>query len=108
MGKQAQTTTILTDSPTVQTKLKVERSVDRPVRCPFAVNLRNYKDGSTHQDMLHHTAVKNMACDSKTCEGSIMNPKTLIRGPSKIPSSSDDILTQAVEFIDQYYKSFKM
>uniref|UniRef100_A0A672RPE9 Nitric oxide synthase, inducible n=1 Tax=Sinocyclocheilus grahami TaxID=75366 RepID=A0A672RPE9_SINGR len=88
--------------------LKVERSVDRPVRCPFAVHLRNYTDGSTHQDMLHHRAVKNMACNSKTCEGSIMNPKTLIHGPSKMTPSSDDILTQASDFIDQYYKSFKI
>ncbi|KAK2911789.1 hypothetical protein Q8A67_003922 [Cirrhinus molitorella] len=108
MGKQAQTTTIVKDNPTVQNKLKVERSVERPVRCPFAVHLRNYKDGSTHQDTLHHRAVKNMPCNSKTCEGSIMNPKTLIRGLSKVTSSSDDILTQAVDFIDQYYKSFKI
>uniref|UniRef100_A0A672RMD6 Nitric oxide synthase n=1 Tax=Sinocyclocheilus grahami TaxID=75366 RepID=A0A672RMD6_SINGR len=78
------------------------------VRCPFAVHLRNYTDGSTHQDMLHHRAVKNMACNSKTCEGSIMNPKTLIHGPSKMTPSSDDILTQASDFIDQYYKSFKI
>ncbi|XP_016305027.1 nitric oxide synthase, inducible-like [Sinocyclocheilus anshuiensis] len=108
MGKQARTTTIVKDKPTVQTKLKVERSVDRPVRCPFAVHLRNYTDGSTHQDTLHHRAVKNMACNSKTCEGSIMNPKTLIHGPSKMTPSSDDILTQALDFIDQYYKSFKI
>ncbi|XP_016091338.1 nitric oxide synthase, inducible-like [Sinocyclocheilus grahami] len=108
MGKQARTTTIVKDKPTVQTELKVERSVDRPVRCPFAVHLRNYTDGSTHQDMLHHRAVKNMACNSKTCEGSIMNPKTLIHGPSKMTPSSDDILTQASDFIDQYYKSFKI
>uniref|UniRef100_A0A672RME0 Nitric oxide synthase n=1 Tax=Sinocyclocheilus grahami TaxID=75366 RepID=A0A672RME0_SINGR len=100
MGKQARTTTIVKDKPTV--------SVDRPVRCPFAVHLRNYTDGSTHQDMLHHRAVKNMACNSKTCEGSIMNPKTLIHGPSKMTPSSDDILTQASDFIDQYYKSFKI
>lgn len=52
--------------------------------------------------------LQNMACNSKTCEGSIMNPKTLMRGPSKITPSSDDILNQALNFIDQYYKSFKM
>uniref|UniRef100_A0A671PV65 Nitric oxide synthase, inducible n=1 Tax=Sinocyclocheilus anshuiensis TaxID=1608454 RepID=A0A671PV65_9TELE len=103
MGKQARTTTIVKDKPTVQTKV-----IDRPVRCPFAVHLRNYTDGSTHQDTLHHRAVKNMACNSKTCEGSIMNPKTLIHGPSKMTPSSDDILTQALDFIDQYYKSFKI
>ncbi|CAM4539437.1 unnamed protein product [Leuciscus chuanchicus] len=104
MGKQVQTTTIVKDNPTVQSKL----SVDRPVRCPFAVHLRNYTDGSTHQDKLHHRAAKNTSCNSKTCEGSIMNPKSLIRGHSKITPSSDDILTQAVDFINQYYTSFKI
>ncbi|KAI2664471.1 Nitric oxide synthase, inducible [Labeo rohita] len=108
MGKQAQTTTILKDSSTVHTKPAVERSVERPLRCPFAVALRNYKDGSTHQDTLHHKAVKNTPCNSKTCEGSIMNPKTLIRGQPKVKSSSDDILTQAVDFVDQYYNSLKI
>ncbi|ROL51390.1 Nitric oxide synthase, inducible [Anabarilius grahami] len=105
MGKQAQTTIVEKDKPTVQSK---QSSVDRPVRCPFAVHLRNYKDGSTLQDTLHHRAAKNTPCNSKTCEGSIMNPKSLISGHSKITPSSDDILTQAVDFIDQYYKSFKI
>ncbi|NP_001098407.1 nitric oxide synthase 2a, inducible [Danio rerio] len=104
MGRQAQTTIIENEKQTVQSK----RPVDRPIRCPFAVQLRNYKDGSTHQDSLHHKAAKNTPCNSKTCEGSIMNPKPLIRGPSKITPSPDDMLSQAEDFIDQYYKSLKI
>ncbi|XP_057216737.1 nitric oxide synthase 2a, inducible [Triplophysa rosa] len=105
MGKQAHTLSIVKDKTTVPTK---HWSVDRSIRCPVAVHLRNYKDGSTHQDTLHQKAVQNTPCESKTCGGSIMNPKCLMRGSSKKTPGSADILTQAVDFIDQYYKSFKI
>ncbi|GAA6088760.1 nitric oxide synthase, inducible-like, partial [Tachysurus ichikawai] len=43
----------------------------------------------------------------KMCEGSIMNPKSLTRSPPISTTSSNDLLTQAIDFINQYYKSFK-
>nr|XP_055056042.1 nitric oxide synthase 2a, inducible [Misgurnus anguillicaudatus] len=114
MGKQAQILSVVKDKTTEVWTSKVLSS-DRTVRCPVArqvrcpvVHLQNYKDGSVTQDTLHHRAVQNTPCNSKTCEGSIMNPKSLMRGPSNNTRASGDILAQAVDFIDQYYKSFKI
>jgi len=44
---------------------------------------------------------------SNVCEGSIMTPKALMRCPSSTLPDSDDILMQAIDFINQYYKSIK-
>uniref|UniRef100_A0A8C7UQJ9 Nitric oxide synthase, inducible n=1 Tax=Oncorhynchus mykiss TaxID=8022 RepID=A0A8C7UQJ9_ONCMY len=55
--------------------------------------------------MLHHQAVKNQPCTSKVCEGSVMTPKALLRGPKV---STLEILPQAIDLINQYYKSFKI
>uniref|UniRef100_A0A8C8JKB4 Nitric oxide synthase, inducible n=1 Tax=Oncorhynchus tshawytscha TaxID=74940 RepID=A0A8C8JKB4_ONCTS len=63
------------------------------------------KDGSSLKDMLHHQAVKNQPCTSKVCEGSVMTPKALVRGPKV---STLEILPQAIDLINQYYKSFKI
>nr|AAX85386.1 inducible nitric oxide synthase form A [Carassius auratus] len=76
-------------------------------RCPFSKQVKNFQDGSCHQDTLHHKAVQSQICMSKVCEGSIMTPKAMTRCPSSTRPSSDDILTQAVDFINQYYKSIK-
>uniref|UniRef100_A0A8C1JL52 Nitric oxide synthase, inducible n=1 Tax=Cyprinus carpio TaxID=7962 RepID=A0A8C1JL52_CYPCA len=65
----------------------------------------NYQDGLCHQDTLHHRA--SQICTSKVCEGSIMTPKAMTRCASSTLPSSDDILMQAIDFINQYYKSNK-
>uniref|UniRef100_A0A8C2JL66 Nitric oxide synthase, inducible n=1 Tax=Cyprinus carpio TaxID=7962 RepID=A0A8C2JL66_CYPCA len=44
---------------------------------------------------------------SNVCEGSVMTPKAMTRCPSSTMPGSDDILMQAVDFINQYYKSIK-
>uniref|UniRef100_A0A8C7D926 Nitric oxide synthase n=1 Tax=Oncorhynchus kisutch TaxID=8019 RepID=A0A8C7D926_ONCKI len=77
----------------------------RANRCPFSIPVRNVKDGSSLKDMLHHQAVKNQPCTSKVCEGSVMTPKALLRGPKV---STLEILPQAIDLINQYYKSFKI
>uniref|UniRef100_A0A8C8MIU2 Nitric oxide synthase, inducible n=1 Tax=Oncorhynchus tshawytscha TaxID=74940 RepID=A0A8C8MIU2_ONCTS len=77
----------------------------RANRCPFSIPVRNVKDGSSLKDMLHHQAVKNQPCTSKVCEGSVMTPKALVRGPKV---STLEILPQAIDLINQYYKSFKI
>uniref|UniRef100_A0A8C1V5J1 Nitric oxide synthase, inducible n=1 Tax=Cyprinus carpio TaxID=7962 RepID=A0A8C1V5J1_CYPCA len=64
-----------------------------------------YQDGLCHQDTLHHRA--SQICTSKVCEGSIMTPKAMTRCASSTLPSSDDILMQAIDFINQYYKSNK-
>ncbi|XP_028855964.1 nitric oxide synthase 2b, inducible [Denticeps clupeoides] len=80
----------------------------KPTKCPFSMRLRNFKDGSSFQDTLHHHAAKNQACKSRVCEGSIMNPKTLIRSPLDAPISTGELMTQAIDFINQYYKSLRV
>uniref|UniRef100_A0A674D386 Nitric oxide synthase n=1 Tax=Salmo trutta TaxID=8032 RepID=A0A674D386_SALTR len=77
----------------------------RANRCPFSIPVRNVKDGSSLKDMLHHQAVKNQPCTSKVCEGSVMTPKALLRGPK---DATLEILPQAIDLINQYYKSFKI
>uniref|UniRef100_A0A8C1P904 Nitric oxide synthase, inducible n=1 Tax=Cyprinus carpio TaxID=7962 RepID=A0A8C1P904_CYPCA len=76
-------------------------------QCPFSKQLKNYQDGLFHQDTLHSRAVKSQICMSNVCEGSVMTPKAMTRCPSSTMPGSDDILTQAVDFINQYYKSIK-
>uniref|UniRef100_A0A8C8H6A2 Nitric oxide synthase, inducible n=1 Tax=Oncorhynchus tshawytscha TaxID=74940 RepID=A0A8C8H6A2_ONCTS len=74
-------------------------------RCPLSIPVRNVKDGSSLNDMLHHQAVKNQQCTSQVCEGSVMTPKALMRCPKDTPL---EILPQAIDLINQYYKSFKI
>uniref|UniRef100_A0A673J5Q6 Nitric oxide synthase n=1 Tax=Sinocyclocheilus rhinocerous TaxID=307959 RepID=A0A673J5Q6_9TELE len=76
-------------------------------QCPFSKQVKNYQDGLCHQDTLHHRAVKSQICMSEVCEGSIMTPKAMTRCPSSTLPGSDDNLMQAIDFINQYYKSIK-
>ncbi|XP_030632223.1 nitric oxide synthase 2b, inducible [Chanos chanos] len=80
----------------------------RGSRCPFSITVRNQQDGSSHRDTLHQKAVKSQACKSKVCEGSIMSPKSLLCGSAATPSDINDVLGQAIDFINLYYKSFKI
>ncbi|XP_017347206.1 nitric oxide synthase, inducible [Ictalurus punctatus] len=90
--------------PVTQTKVKE----NRVSRCPMSAQMmKNFQNGSSHQDTLYHRAVKSQLCKPKMCEGSIMNPKTLMRSSAVSPPSTNELLTQAIDFINQYYKSFK-
>lgn len=57
----------------------------------------------------HHPPLfsQDLACKSKYCLGAIMNSKSLTRGPRDKPTSPDELLPQAIEFVNQYYGSFK-
>lgn len=57
----------------------------------------------------HHLplSLQDLACKSKCCLGSIMYSKSLTRGPRDKPTSPDELLPQAIEFVNQYYSSFK-
>ncbi|KAM5273466.1 nitric oxide synthase, inducible [Ctenodactylus gundi] len=78
-----------------------------PSTCPQHVKIRNWGSGMTLQDTLHHKAKADSPCKSKCCQGSIMNPKSFTRGPRDKPVPPDELLPQAIEFINQYYDSFK-
>ncbi|XP_048121138.1 nitric oxide synthase 2b, inducible [Alosa alosa] len=77
-------------------------------KCPFtSVWLRNVSDDHTFQDTLHHKAVKNMACRTGVCNGSVMFPKALMSPPDSRPTpDASDRLVQALDFINQFYKPF--
>ncbi|KAM8977074.1 nitric oxide synthase, inducible [Pelodytes ibericus] len=75
--------------------------------CPKYMKLKNYENGTVLQDTLYLKAKKNLSCGSKICQGSIMNPKMYIKGPREKPVPADIVLPQAIEFINQYYNSFK-
>ncbi|XP_076850942.1 nitric oxide synthase, inducible-like isoform X2 [Brachyhypopomus gauderio] len=77
-------------------------------RCPMSMRVKNFQNGFSHQDTLYHKAIKSHLCKPKVCEGSIMTPKTLTRSPNVAPPSTNELLIQAIDFINQYYKSFKV
>uniref|UniRef100_A0A4W3IVT6 Nitric oxide synthase, inducible n=1 Tax=Callorhinchus milii TaxID=7868 RepID=A0A4W3IVT6_CALMI len=77
--------------------------------CPFApkfVKLTYMGNGDTLQDTLHRKATK-MPCQSSACRGALMTPKAMTRGPRDQAIPPEEILPLAIEFINQYYKSFK-
>ncbi|XP_075798425.1 nitric oxide synthase, inducible isoform X1 [Microtus pennsylvanicus] len=77
-----------------------------PSTCPQYVKIKNWGSGEILRDTLHHKAASDFTCGSKSCLGSIMNPKSLTRGPRDKPTSLEELLPQAIEFINQYYGSF--
>lgn len=77
-----------------------------PSTCPQYVKIKNWGSGEILRDTLHHKAASDFTCGSRSCLGSIMNPKSLTRGPRDKPTSLEELLPQAIEFINQYYGSF--
>uniref|UniRef100_H0WZD7 Nitric oxide synthase n=1 Tax=Otolemur garnettii TaxID=30611 RepID=H0WZD7_OTOGA len=78
-----------------------------PLACPQHVRIKNWGNGMTFQDTLHHKAKGTVTCRPKSCLGSIMNPKSMTRGPRDKPIPPEELLPQAIEFVNQYYDSFK-
>uniref|UniRef100_A0A8D1KYX2 Nitric oxide synthase n=1 Tax=Sus scrofa TaxID=9823 RepID=A0A8D1KYX2_PIG len=78
-----------------------------PPACPRHVRIKNWGSGMTFQDTLHRKAKGDLACKSKSCLGAIMNPKSLTIGPRDKPTPPDELLPQAIEFVNLYYSSFK-
>ncbi|XP_008070020.1 nitric oxide synthase, inducible [Carlito syrichta] len=78
-----------------------------PVACPQHVRIKNWGNGMTFQDTLHHKAKGTFTCKAKSCLASIMFSKNLTRGPRDKPTPPDELLPQAIEFVNQYYSSFK-
>uniref|UniRef100_A0A670KA16 Nitric oxide synthase n=1 Tax=Podarcis muralis TaxID=64176 RepID=A0A670KA16_PODMU len=76
-------------------------------RCPRHLNIKNWETGSSLQDALHYQAKEVLHCRTKVCQGSVMNPKGLVRGPRNGLTPRDELLPQAIEFINLFYKSFK-
>ncbi|NWV28478.1 NOS2 protein, partial [Origma solitaria] len=75
--------------------------------CPRNVRVKNWEDGSSLLDTLHLTAKEVINCRTKACQGSLMTPKGLVRGTRDEPVPPEELLPQAIDFVKQYYSSFK-
>ncbi|NXU10346.1 NOS2 protein, partial [Pardalotus punctatus] len=75
--------------------------------CPRDIRVRNLENGSSFLDTLHLTAKEVINCQTKACQGSLMTPKGLVRGTRDGPVPLEDLLPQAIDFLKQYYSSFK-
>ncbi|ETE61210.1 Nitric oxide synthase, inducible, partial [Ophiophagus hannah] len=76
-------------------------------RCPRHLKIKNWETGTILQDALHHEAKEVLNCQNKVCQGSLMNPKGLIRGPREEPIPRDKLLHQAAEFIHLFYNTLQ-
>ncbi|XP_078535483.1 nitric oxide synthase, inducible [Lissotriton helveticus] len=81
--------------------------VAKAPQCPRYLKLNNFQNGVTFQDTLHKTAKENIGCRTKNCQGSIMFPKSLVRGPRDGQLPPEEVLSQAIEFINQYNNSLE-
>uniref|UniRef100_A0A8C3GNX0 Nitric oxide synthase n=1 Tax=Cairina moschata TaxID=8855 RepID=A0A8C3GNX0_CAIMO len=73
-------------------------------RCPRHIKVRNLENGSSFLDTLHLTVIN---CRTKACQGALMTPKGLVRGTRDGPVPQAELLPQAIDFVKQYYSSFK-
>ncbi|XP_040856557.1 nitric oxide synthase, inducible isoform X3 [Ochotona curzoniae] len=78
-----------------------------PSACPRHLRIRNWGNGMTLQDTLHLKAKEDSTCKSTYCQGAIMSPKGMTRGPRDRPIPAEELLPQAIEFVNQYYGSCK-
>ncbi|NP_001166455.1 nitric oxide synthase, inducible [Cavia porcellus] len=93
------------------TAKKVPESQSKPHKpsptCSQHMKIKNWGNGMILQDTLHTKAKTNFTCKPKSCLGSVMNPRSMTRGPRDTPIPPDELLPQAIEFVNQYYDSFK-
>ncbi|POI35892.1 hypothetical protein CIB84_000355 [Bambusicola thoracicus] len=53
------------------------------------------------------TSAEVINCRTRACQGALMTPKGLVRGIRDGPVPPAELLPQAVDFVKQYYSSFK-
>uniref|UniRef100_A0ABM5EMN6 Nitric oxide synthase n=1 Tax=Pogona vitticeps TaxID=103695 RepID=A0ABM5EMN6_9SAUR len=75
--------------------------------CPRHLKIKNWENGTSLQDSLHHQAKEFLNCRAKVCHGSVMNAPALVRGPREEPIPRSEVLLQATEFINLFYSSSK-
>uniref|UniRef100_A0A8C8RTC3 Nitric oxide synthase n=1 Tax=Pelusios castaneus TaxID=367368 RepID=A0A8C8RTC3_9SAUR len=75
--------------------------------CPRHLKIKNWENGTSFHDTLHQKAKEVLNCRTKACQGALMNPKGLVKSPRDGPVPREEILPQAIEFINQYYNSLK-
>ncbi|OXB79097.1 UNVERIFIED_CONTAM: hypothetical protein H355_005973 [Colinus virginianus] len=53
------------------------------------------------------TSAEVINCRTRACQGALMTPKGLVRGTRDGPVPPAELLPQAIDFVKQYYSSFK-
>ncbi|XP_023681440.1 nitric oxide synthase 1-like [Paramormyrops kingsleyae] len=67
------------------------------------VGIRNWLTDEFLHDTLHRQAQKGKSCNGEHCVGSIMFPPHLSSKPPELEGSTQRLLEQAMDFINQYY-----
>uniref|UniRef100_A0A8D0C3I7 Nitric oxide synthase n=1 Tax=Salvator merianae TaxID=96440 RepID=A0A8D0C3I7_SALMN len=86
---------------------QLQKDIKQTPRCPRHLKIKNWETGTSLQDALHRQAKEVHPCRTRVCQGSIMNPKGLVRGPRDGPTPKEELLPQAIEFINLFYNSQK-
>ncbi|NXL89390.1 NOS2 protein, partial [Alectura lathami] len=103
--KQTETSPIMASAEKLpQNGIKASNQISR---CPRHVKVKNLENGSSFLDTLHLTAKEVINCRTKACQGALMTPKGLVRDTRDGPVPPAELLPQAVDFVKQYYSSFK-
>ncbi|KAM9076811.1 nitric oxide synthase 3 isoform 2-T2 [Megaptera novaeangliae] len=79
----------------------------RPPEGPKFPRVKNWEVGSITYDTLCAQSQQDGPCTPRRCLGSLVFPRKLQSRPSQGPPPPEQLLSQARDFIDQYYSSIK-
>ncbi|XP_073743613.1 nitric oxide synthase 3 isoform X3 [Callorhinus ursinus] len=79
----------------------------RPPDGPKFPRVKNWEVGSITYDTLSAQSQQDGPCTPRRCLGSLVFPRKLQSRPSQDPPPPEQLLSQARDFINQYYSSIK-
>ncbi|XP_047693999.1 nitric oxide synthase, endothelial isoform X7 [Prionailurus viverrinus] len=79
----------------------------KPPEGPKFPRVKNWEVGSITYDTLSAQAQQEGPCTPRRCLGSLVFPRKLQSRPSQDPPPTEQLLSQARDFINQYYSSIK-
>ncbi|XP_054415952.1 nitric oxide synthase 3 isoform X4 [Pongo abelii] len=79
----------------------------QPPEGPKFPRVKNWEVGSITYDTLSAQAQQDGPCTPRRCLGSLVFPRKLQGRPSPGPPAPEQLLSQAQDFINQYYSSIK-
>nr|XP_020728868.1 nitric oxide synthase, endothelial [Odocoileus virginianus texanus] len=82
-------------------------TLTRPPEGPKFPRVKNWELGSITYDTLCAQAQQDGPCTPRRCLGSLVLPRKLQTRPSQGPPPAEQLLSQARDFINQYYSSIK-
>ncbi|KAJ1063237.1 hypothetical protein K5549_013102 [Capra hircus] len=82
-------------------------TLTRPPEGPKFPRVKNWELGSITYDTLCAQSQQDGPCTPRRCLGSLVLPRKLQTRPSQGPPPAEQLLSQARDFINQYYSSIK-